>query len=215
MRVYSAPQGNQPVWATKWLERNGFKAYYFTGDTGLGPTRSYYEGRRPERLLWAFPVSNYLKIATFEELNNAKAPLTGEDIGSFLIRLSNYVADHHVARLFYFHPPAAPRYTAVMEGLMKEAQRLADAGRFRWYTMEQLADFLTRREQAHWRIDQHGKDQRLVAQNKAGLKELAWIFPAESGSRFEVVKGRADVRRQGGEWIVTAGECTELVVAVR
>ncbi|MBA2676654.1 polysaccharide deacetylase family protein [Ramlibacter sp.] len=217
VRAYSAPEGNQPVWSTKWLERNGFKAYYFTGDTGLGPTRSYYEGKRPEGSLWAFPVSNYLKIATFEELEDPKRArtFTGDDIGGFLIKLSNYVADQRVARLFYFHPPAAPRYTAVMEGLMGEAKRLAAQGRFRWYTMERLADFMSRREQAQWSVVRESRKLTLRAESTQSMQELSWIFPAAAISAVEVRKGKAEARRQGNEWVVTAGDTRELVVVLR
>ena len=215
IRTYSAPEGNQPVWATKWLERNGFKAYYFTGDTGLGPTRSYYEGKRPEPKLWAFPVSNYLKIATFEELDNPKRPFTGEEIRNFLVHLSNYVADHRVARLFYFHPPAAPRYTAVMEGLMAEAAKLSNQHRFRWYTMERLADFMTRREQTQWQVLTEGKGLKLQASNAAGLQELTWVFPAHGLAKPEVRKGQASVSRVGDEWVVRAAAGRELVVTLR
>lgn len=215
VRVYSAPQGNQPVWATHWLERNGFKAYYFTGDTGLGPTRSYYEGRRPRPILWAFPVSNLLRVATFEELDHPRTPLSAEDIGAFLARLSNFVADNRVARMFYFHPPAAPRYAAVMDGFMAEANRLARLKRFRWYTMEQLADFLTRREKAQWRIVQEGRGFTLRASNPDGLHELAWVFPASHVQGVEVRRGTATVLKQDGEWLVTAGAGRELVVAFR
>lgn len=215
VRVYSAPQGNQPVWATKWLERKGFKAYYFTGDTGLGPTRSYYEGKRPERTLWAFPVSNLLRVATFEELDHPKTPLSAEDIGAFLARLSNFVADKRVARMFYFHPPAAPRYAAVMDGFMAEANRLREQKRFRWYTMEQLADFLTRREKARWRIVQEPRGFMLRASSPEGLQELAWVFPAGGVQSVDILRGQATVSRQGGEWLVTAGPGRELVVAFR
>ena len=38
---YSAPIGNQPEWVTAWLEFNGVLAYYFTGNSGMAPTRSY------------------------------------------------------------------------------------------------------------------------------------------------------------------------------
>lgn len=216
MRTYSAPEGNQPVWATKWLERNGFKAYYTTADTGLGPTRTYYEGQRPDPKLWAFPVSNYLKIATFEELDDPKQArsFTGGDIASFLIKLANYAADNRVSRLFYFHPPAAPRYTAVMEGLMAEAKRLAAQGRFRWYTMERLADFMTRREQVRWRVERDGRKLTLRADSQQGLKELTWVFPVSAGSQVEVKKGKAQARKQGNEWVVTAGDTRELVVVL-
>jgi hypothetical protein len=215
MKTYSAPQGNQPVWATKWLERQGFKAYYFTGDTGLGPTRSYYEGKRPEKILWAFPVSNLLKIATFEELDHPKTPLNAEDIGTFLVKLSNYVAENKVARLFYFHPPAAPRYAAVMDGLMAEARKLSGEGRFRWYTMEHLADFMTRREQAQWRFTRDARGLVLRASSASGLQELTWAVPAEGLARADIEKGEATARKVGRDWIVTARAGKELVVRFR
>ena len=49
---YSAPNGNQPPWVTHWLEAHGFVAYYFTGDTGMGPTAglSQRRTRRSQRL---------------------------------------------------------------------------------------------------------------------------------------------------------------------
>ena len=215
-RTYSAPVGNHPVWATQWLERNGFKAYYYTGDVGLGPTRSYYEGKRPQRALWAFPLSNYLKIATFEELETSAKPLSGGDIGLFLTQLSSHVAERHVARLFYFHPPGViDHYTKEMNGFMAEAQRLAVQGKFRWYTMERLADFMTRRETAQWHMKEGARGVRVLeASNAAGLNELSWIFPHESASRFKVLEGQASVRKEGHEWIVTAGKCTTLEVSI-
>jgi hypothetical protein len=46
VKEYSAPNGNQPPWVTHWLEAHGFVAYYFTGDTGMGPTEGYRNGER-------------------------------------------------------------------------------------------------------------------------------------------------------------------------
>jgi hypothetical protein len=213
---YSAPMGNQPVWVTQWLQRNGFSAYYFTGDNGLGPTRSYYEGKRPESTLWAFPVSSFLKIATFEELDAAQEPKTGGQIGEFLGDLSSYAADQHVAKLFYFHPPAAARYAASLEQLMQQTSSLARQGRFRWYTMEQLATFLNRREQASWRVaSAAGHDRVLAVSSSASLRELSWIFPIGSASRFRVTKGVAAIRKDAQDWIVTAGDCTSLEVELQ
>ncbi len=208
---YSAPMGNQPVWATQWLERNGFSAYYFTGDNGLGPTRSYYNGRRPDSSLWAFPISSFMRIATFEELETADASENPAHIGEFLSDLSTYAADHHVAKLFYFHPPAAQRYAAGLEQFMQQTRLLASQGRFRWYTMEQLANFLTRRDQVSWHLGSAaGHNRLLAASSSTSLHELSWIFPVGSAFRVNVTKGVAVIRKEAQEWIVTAGDCTSL-----
>ncbi len=216
-RTYSAPMGNQPMWSTRWLDRAGFLAYYFTGDNGLGPTRSYYEGKRPESRLWAFPVSNFLKIATFEELDAAEASSTSESqMSQFLSDLASYASDQHVAKLFYFHPPAAARYAPSIEQLMLKTSDLANQGRFRWYTMEQLATFLNRREQASWRIVGASANKKVLsASSNANLRELSWIFPQGSASRFKVTKGVAAVRKDAQNWIVTAGDCTSLEVELQ
>ena len=55
---YSAPNGDQPVWVTHWLDEHGFLAYYFTGDTGMAPTQDYRGGRRTGKNIWAFPISS-------------------------------------------------------------------------------------------------------------------------------------------------------------
>ena len=41
------------------------------------------------------------------------------------------------------------------------------------------------------------------------------MVPAESHTRVEVEKGKAAVRRAGGDWVVTAGPGQELVVRFR
>ena len=66
---YSAPNGNQPPWVTHWLEAHGFVAYYFTGDTGMGPTQGYRNGEREARNVWAFPILHLDRAAGFEEMS--------------------------------------------------------------------------------------------------------------------------------------------------
>ncbi|WP_342130370.1 hypothetical protein [Hydrogenophaga sp. OTU3427] len=214
-RSYSAPMGNQPAWSTHWLEAQGFKAYYFTGDSGLGPTRAYFEGQRPTARLWAFPVTNLYQIATFEELQQQPQPRSDEDMAHFLEGLPHHVADARVARLFYFHPPAAARYRHVLARLDRQAQALADRQRFRWYTMERLADFMDQREQVRWQVTLTDTGQRqLVARSAADLAEMSWIFPLETADGFEVVTGKASVRRDAADWVVTAGAGQTLVVHI-
>ena len=215
-RSYSAPMGNQPRWATEWLRREGFKGYYFTGDNGLGPTRSFDQGRRADpSALWAFPISSYLRVATFEELGGEDSNVTTEDMANYLGNLTRYVTDQRVARLFYFHPPAATEHLATLDVLMAEARRLGLLGRFRWYTMEQLADFMSRRELAQWQITRaDGRSGGLTARSSASLDQISWVFPKGGTPVFKIVKGEATVRQDGPNWIVTArGAGQELELA--
>ena len=214
LRSYSAPMGNQPQWATEWLQREGFKGYYFTGDNGLGPTRSYQKGARPPRSeLWAFPVSSYHRVATFEELEEADPPVTPEDMTTYLNELTRFVAEQHVVRLFYFHPPAAVQHLASIEALMSEADRHESAGRFRWYTMEMLADFLSRREQVQWQpVRTAANLGGFAARSNASLNQLSWTVPQAGRGRPEVVQGTGTVRSEDGRWIVTAGQTRQLRV---
>lgn len=214
-RSYSAPMGNHPQWAHRWLQEQGFKAYYFTGDNGLGPTRSYVDGQRATSGLWAFPVSNLHQIATFEELDQPRLGRDATDMARFLEGLTHHVANTRVARLFYFHPPAAEEYPDVLDGLSQQAQQLASRQRFRWYSMEALADFMNRREQVRWALRRsHGLADHLVASSPGDLAHMTWVFPVGSAQGFEVLQGQASVRRDASDWVVTAGAGHTLVVRI-
>lgn len=206
-RIYSAPMGNQPQWTTTWLRREGFKGYYCTGNNGLGPTRSYEMGHRPEpSSLWAFPISSYLRVATFEELASAEPPVEPQALAAYLSDLTRFVANQHVARLFYFHPPAATLHLSSLDVLTAESRRLAGLGRFRWYTMEQLSDFLNRRALTQWQATPaEGLRGGFTASSPAQLDQLAWVVPKGARTRCKVIKGVATVREDGPNWIVTAG----------
>lgn len=205
-RSYSAPMGNQPLWTTEWLRREGFKGYYATGDNGLGPTRSYENGQRPApSSLWAFPISSHQRVATFEEIGGQDPPVEPEEMAAYLADLTRFVADRHVARLFYFHPPAAAEHLTSIEVLMAETRRLADTERFRWYTMERLADFMSRRALAQWRPTPGRGDQGgFTVSSSASLDGLSWVLPQGGKKQFKVASGQATVRKDGADWIVTA-----------
>ncbi|WP_159502752.1 polysaccharide deacetylase family protein, partial [Microbacterium sp. 18062] len=74
MRDYSAPQGNNPLWAMDWLEEQGVVAAYFGGHTGLGATRQYRDGVLRNPSLWVFPVTPQGTYATFEEWQDYGVP---------------------------------------------------------------------------------------------------------------------------------------------
>ena len=115
---YFAPDGNQPVWVTQWLESHGFVAYYFTGDTGMGPTQGYRGGTREGRNIWAFPMLHLDRAAGFEEMT--AEGYSDPEVGRWLDAITEFAADHQAARLIYFHPPGILAYQRIVEKWLRQ-----------------------------------------------------------------------------------------------
>jgi polysaccharide deacetylase len=210
---YSAPDGNQPEWVTRWLDTHGFRAYYYTGDSGMAPTQGYRDGAREGQNVWAFPVAHMNQDAAFEEM--AKDAYPSAVIGQWLESMAQFVADHRSSRLVYFHPPGIMGYRAAVDNWMRQTAHLRDSGHFRWYTMTDLATFLTSRKQVTWNATREGARVTIEASHPQSLEHETWQFPAETFSEPAVTRGAAKVTRDGDAWIVVAGPGKDLQFATR
>ena len=214
LRTYSAPMGNQPGWATDWLRRHRFKAYYSPGNNGMGPTRSYHDGQPPSSdSPWAFPITHYLRVATLDEL--PPNGLAEGEMQAFIAQLLDYTATQGVARLFYFHPAAAPDFRRTLERLQKHASRLRATGRWRWYGMQELAEFMTRRQALQWRFvpAREGSQATLSAHSGQSLQGMTWVFAPGTVRGLHLSDGHADISEQpDGGWHVTAGDVRQLTL---
>ena len=201
VREYSSPQGNHPQWITNWLEANGVRAYYFTGNSGMPPTRTYRHGQRSDRSTWAFPIVAYGTSASFEEAR--LAGVTDATMRTWLRDLVRFTSRHRTARLFYMHPPGALQYPDALPAMLQEAQ--ASTGRFRWYTMQQLAQFLDRYERTEWRLENIAHSMELlVANNPLGLQGMSWTVPKARYCRPRVRAGKVAIETDGVAWILHA-----------
>jgi hypothetical protein len=210
---YAAPNGDQPEWVTHWLESRGFVAYYFAGDAGMGPTQGYRRGQREGQNIWAFPVTQLDRAASFEEFS-------GEDISFDVIQqwleaLTGFVVDHQEVRLIYFHPPGILPYHEVVRNWMKKTAQLKAQGSFRWYTMAQVAIFLNSRKQVEWTLTECDGFASLKATDSQTLAHETWSLPADTFGRPVVIRGAATVLQNGDAWLVDAGEGNQLEVQAR
>lgn len=230
---YSAPVGNQPQWVTDWLEANGFLAYYFTGNSGLGPTRSYRDGQLKNRHIWSFPILTYRDIASFEEAKGvaellaadlaltyrdlasdkfSESGISQQEIGDWLRAVTDFAADRRIVRLVYFHPPGVTLYMNAMRAWLGRAKELAGQGRFRWYTMTDMARFLNGRELVQWQVEGQAEGKQVfVATHPTSLARQTWLLPKESYSRPEPREGKLAVREDADYWAVTAADGTKIV----
>ena len=205
---YSAPDGNQPQWVTDWLQANGFLGYYFTGNSGMAPTQGYRNGAREGQNVWAFPIVHLNQAAAFEEM--ATEGYSSAEIEHWLEAVTQFTVDHHSVRLVYFHPPGIVEYRHVVDQWMEQTGRLRTEGRFRWYTMSQLATFLNSRKQVIWSASQEGNRVTVAATHPVSLEHNTWRLPAGKFSDPMVVQGSAQVVRDGDAWMVIARGGREL-----
>ena len=205
---YSAPNGNQPVWVTHWLETHGFIAYYFTGDSGMGPTQGYRLGRREGTNIWAFPILHLDRAAGFEELS--QEGYSTDEVEAWLSAITHFVTEHHVVRLIYFHPPGILPYHDVIERWLIETRAAHEAQGFQWYTMTDLASFLNERKQVHWKTTEHDGVLTIDASHPRSLAHFSWQLSAIQYAEPRMVKGDATVRKDGDSWIVVAHTGNEL-----
>jgi hypothetical protein len=205
---YSAPNGNQPPWVTHWLEAHGFVAYYFTGDTGMGPTQGYRNGEREARNVWAFPILHLDRAAGFEELSTEG--YSNSEIARWLAAVTEFAADQGSVRLVYFHPPGILQYHDLVDRWVEQTARLKADGRFRWYTMTELANFLNSRKQVKWRVADHGGLITVEASHPLTLDHETWRIPAGRFAQPKIIEGSAKVIRDNDAWMIIAGEGKDL-----
>ena len=210
---YSAPMGNHPDWVTGWLHEHGFRGYYTAGDSGLGPTRAYRQGMPPAPgSPWAFPISNLQRIATLDELPQLDAPeslMTG-----FMQDLTRHVSAQGIVRLFYFHPASAPDYPHSLATLQATARALAHEGRFRWYSMQHMADFLDRRLAVQWQAQApaEGDMAWLHAHSPDSLQGMTWILPKGRVQGLHLSAGQAQIVEDPHQWRVIAGDVRQITL---
>ena len=218
--TYSAPSGNQPLWSSRWLSANGIVAHYDTGGSGLGPTRAWRDGQRVQADLWAFPVASFGSIATFEEIAHEADPqppdpaARAQAIDSYrlgMLALIDHVATQRVARLLYMHAPAAARHFNVLAEWMERAAQHSAAGRFRWYRMEELARFMSRREQVRWDWD----GRTLRASHPQSLAGLTWRLQGLRAEQVRIENGAARLHDDGTQLLVEAEAGLQLQLSLR
>ena len=205
---YSAPNGNQPPWVTKWLESRGFVAYYFTGDTGMGPTQGYRNGEREGHSVWAFPILHLDRAAGFEEMSTEG--YSNSEIERWLTAITDFATEHRSVRLVYFHPPGILQYHDLVDRWEEHTGRLKADGRFRWYTMTELANFLNSRKQLKWKVSDNGGLVTVEATHPQTLDHETWRLLASRFAEPKIVQGSAKVVRVGDAWMIIAGEGKDL-----
>ena len=204
---YSAPLGTHPLWVTQWLETQNISAYYFTGNTGMGPTKTYRNGKRSFQKTWAFPVMTMGKHASIEEFY--EDGVSEKETTEWLRSITDFTVNDHSTRLIYFHPTGILHYLDSIDTWLDHTQKLKKQGRFFWYTMTDVANFLIEREKVTWKITRPSPDKIpseiiIKGSHPHSLARQSWRLAADHYTQPTVLKGMADIVRDGNIWLVSA-----------
>ena len=207
---YAAPQGNSPTWATNWIEQNGDIVAYSLGHTGLGPTRNYFNGKVSNPDLWLDPVMPLGLYATFEEFIFYGVPK--QDVTNWYKALIDFSVTNRTNRLIYMHPPGAAQWSDVVLTMLNYAKTRQQAGKFRWYTMADMAYFMDLRQEVKWNETAGISGSRqYTASHPLNLAAMSWIFPKVKFAKPIITSGNATVSDGGdGNWLVVANGGTSL-----
>jgi len=209
VRGYSAPNGVHPQpLMTRVLERAGIIGYYYTGDTGSPPNRTFFDAQMVSPSVWAFPVMPNGVLASMGEM--VKEGLGPREIERWLVDTLDYVVAERTIRLVYSHPydlftkpsgrPLPDAYRRAFGRFLSRVEALQSRGELTVATMDGYVAFLDRlvSTQSAFEIDE---DELVVTlQNPSGLSDLTVALPpglVEDGS--PTPDGTAEVASGPGE----------------
>lgn len=233
---YSAPEGNTPRWTVQWAKCNGILGYYFVGNTGMGPTRTYRQVAPPEdrrlddvvdeytgtcpaetKPIWSFPITPYREYATFDDfVDDAGAVKVSQpEATKWLTDLVDFVVQERTARLFYFHPPGVVDAGYIPSLLTMENRAAQYKTRFSWYTMAQLSTFLSTRQNVTWNASVLDTGEiQINATHSTNLDGQTWLLSKAHYKKPVGISGGVKITddKNTNEWVVTANPGTTAVV---
>lgn len=207
-REYSAPQGNNPLWAMNYIESRGVVGAYFGGHTGLGGTRHYREGVLLNPGLSVFPVTPNGLYATFEEFQEFTQ--TKESVVAWYRSMVDFNIEWNTNRLVYAHPAGANAWRDVLNNMLNYAANKGNA-RFRWYTMPQLADFMANRRQVQWTETlRPDRSIQFTAAHPSSLQRMVWRLPKSRFQQPVIASTTATLTENTSYWLVRARDVRTL-----
>jgi len=174
---YAAPVGvhPQPV-TTRILEDLGIVAYYYTGDTGSGPNRTFYAGKMVSEKVIAFPIMPFGRSASLYEMNVLDKKKDG-NVSEWLSDILAYAARNRTIRLVYSHPYDIKHYPGAVKAFMDKVEAMQQDKEIAVRSMSDFAHFFLRFLKTTYTFHRKGNGLSVTLTNPEGLVGISVAIP--------------------------------------
>ncbi len=179
VREYAAPNGvhPQPI-TTKALEKLKILAYYYTGDTGSAPNRTFINGEMISEKVIAFPIMPFGKSASLDDMKRSQK--TEEEVRNWFFRNIDYVVENRTVRLIYSHPYDILKYPSGLQSFLNYAEGLLNKGMLEIKSMTYFAQFLLRFLKTQYQFEINDNNLIIKLINPEGLEGITVAVPKHS-----------------------------------
>lgn len=187
MTEYSSPVGVfPPKTSVEIMEELGIKAFYYLGDAGSAPNRTFFDGHMLSGDVIAFPVMTFGRNVSFYEMT--KSQWSEEKVEETYKDLVDYIVKNRTIRLVYGHPHDIYDYgykTAEKHFLDYISNSQKD-GKLQTRTMTDIAEFLLKVVKTEKKFLLEKDTLHIEIKNGNGLKDLVVAVPKKmSGRKFK------------------------------
>lgn len=185
---YSAPVGVHPQpLVTQILVKHGVFAYYFTGDSGSGPNRSFAKGKMVSKKAIAFPIMPFRTLASFHEMHEKH--ITAEELTDWLIGTVDYSVRNGTVRMVYSHLydlANYPEYHQSFEALLAHLEKLQEENKLIIAPMRYFAEYLLKFLKTKHSYFKTKDGMRIAIYNPEKLADISVAVPKK---RFRIKNG--------------------------
>lgn len=180
---YSAPIGVFPQpYNTQVLEKMGVEVYYYTGDSGSGINRTFYNGKMVSNKVLAFPIvpaGIYASLGEMYELGHYEP----DRVLQWLKSIPDYGRNNRTLRLFYSHPYDIDDYEDIFFEFLDYLDEQQQDGSLAVMTMTDAARFMQKMLQTKYTfVNNNGWEVSLS--NPQGLEDITVAIP-KNGVAFK------------------------------
>jgi len=175
---YSAPDGVHPQpLTTGVLEKLGFNSYYYTGDSGSAPNRTFHGGTMVSSRVIAFPVLSYCNSASLYEMK--ERDLAEEEVQKWLFDIVDYVISNRTTRLFYSHLHDIDNYPQAAHNFLQYIKMKQAEGTLHIEPMSVFAKFVQKFLKTEFSFRQEGTGLSIYMKNITGLQGMTVAIPRD------------------------------------